>query len=67
VGTGVHLLGGHYAEALLLKMALGGIAGGIVGTAVAPKIPNRKLRLALSIWLAVIGLQFCFQALRSLK
>ena len=63
VGTGVHMFGGRYAQALLLKMALGGIAG----TAVAPKIPNRTLRFALSLWLAVIGLQFCYQAAISLK
>jgi uncharacterized membrane protein YfcA len=66
-GTGVHLFGGNYAEALLLKMAIGGIAGGIVGTAFAPKIPNRTLRFALSLWLAVIGLQFCYQAAISWK
>jgi uncharacterized protein len=63
-GTGVHMIGGHYAGPLLLKMALGGIAGGIVGTGAAPRIPNRQLRFALSLWLTVIGLQFCYQAVR---
>jgi uncharacterized membrane protein YfcA len=62
-GTGVHMIGGQYAGGLLLKMALGGIAGGIVGTGAAPKIPNAKLRFALSLWLTVIGLQFCYQAI----
>ena len=62
VGTGVHMIGGHYAGDLLLKMALGGVVGGIVGTGTAPKIPNRNLRFALSIWLTVIGLQFCYKA-----
>jgi uncharacterized membrane protein YfcA len=63
VGTGVHMIGGHYAGALLLKMAIGGVAGAIVGTGAAPKIPSRKLRFALSLWLIAIGLQFCYQAL----
>lgn len=63
VGTGVHMIGGHYAGPLLLRMALGGIAGGIVGTGAAPRIPNRNLRFALSLWLTVIGLQFCYQAI----
>ena len=63
VGTGVHMIGGKYAAAILIKMAIGGVVGGIVGSGVAPKIPNRVLRLALSIWLTVIGLQFCWQAL----
>jgi uncharacterized protein len=62
VGTGVHWFGGHYAGALLLKLAIGGVVGGIVGSGAAPKIPNRTLRFALSLWLMVIGLQFCWQA-----
>jgi uncharacterized membrane protein YfcA len=62
VGTGVHIFGGAYAGPLLLKLAIGGVIGGIVGSGAAPKIPNRQLRLALSLWLMVIGLQFCWQA-----
>jgi uncharacterized membrane protein YfcA len=63
VGTGIHILGGQYAQALLVKMAIGGIAGGIFGTVIAPKIPNRTLRLVLSFWLAIVGLQFCYQSM----
>ena len=63
VGTGVHMIAGHYAGPLLFKMAIGGVVGGIVGSGAAPKIPNRNLRFALSLWLTVIGLQFCFQAI----
>jgi uncharacterized membrane protein YfcA len=62
VGTGVHMIGGRYAGALLLRLAIGGVLGGIVGTGAAPKIPNRNLRLALSLWLTLIGIQFCYQA-----
>jgi uncharacterized membrane protein YfcA len=62
VGTGVHMIGGQYAGALLAKLAVGGIFGGIVGTGAAPRIPNRSLRLALSLWLTGIGLDFCYQA-----
>jgi uncharacterized membrane protein YfcA len=57
------MIGGHYAGPLLMKMALGGIAGAIVGTGAAPRIPNRKLRFALSLWLSAIGLQFWYQAI----
>jgi uncharacterized membrane protein YfcA len=65
VGSGVHLLGAGtsgYAGPLLARLAIGGIVGGIVGTGAAPKIPNRKLRLALSLWLVAIGLDFCVRA-----
>ena len=61
-GTGVHWFGGHYDGGLLLKLAIGGVVGGLVGSGAAPKIPNRQLRFALSLWLMVIGLQFCWQA-----
>jgi len=63
VGTGVHMIGGHYAADVLIKMSIGGVIGGLVGSGFAPKIPNRSLRLALSLWLTVIGLQFCWQAI----
>ncbi|HEY4356312.1 MAG TPA: sulfite exporter TauE/SafE family protein [Acidobacteriaceae bacterium] len=63
VGTGVHMIGGHYAVDVLIKMSIGGVLGGLVGSGFAPKIPNRSLRLALSLWLTVIGLQFCWQAI----
>jgi uncharacterized membrane protein YfcA len=62
VGTGVHWFGGHYDGGLLMKLAIGGVVGGIVGSGAAPRIPNRQLRFALSLWLMVIGLQFCWQA-----
>jgi uncharacterized membrane protein YfcA len=65
VGSGVHLLGsgtGGYAGPLLLRMAIGGVVGGIAGTGVAPRIPNRTLKLALSVWLVLIGLDFCVRA-----
>jgi len=67
VGSGVHLLAsgsGGYAGPLLIRLAAGGVLGGIVGTGAAPRIPNRKLRLALSLWLVAIGLDFCIRAVR---
>lgn len=62
VGTGVHLVGGSYNSLLLIKLAAGGVVGGLIGSGAAPKIPNRNLRFALSLWLLFIGLQFCYQA-----
>jgi uncharacterized membrane protein YfcA len=62
VGTGIHMLGGSYNAALLWKLCIGGVFGAIAGSGVAPRIPNRQLRFALSLWLLVIGVQFVYQA-----
>jgi len=64
VGTGVHMFGGHYAGDILLKMVIGGVVGGVVGTGLSSKIPGKILRIVLSIWLMVIGVQFCWQAFK---
>jgi uncharacterized protein len=63
IGTGVHMISGTYDSALLWKLGIGGVFGALAGSGVAPRIPNRQLRFALSLWLLVIGLQFVYQAL----
>jgi uncharacterized protein len=67
IGSGVHMIGGQYATSILMKMAIGGVFGGILASGVAPKIPNRTLRLALSFWLIIIGIQFCYHTLTPSK
>jgi uncharacterized protein len=62
IGTGVHMIGGAYDSALLTKLAIGGVFGALAGSGVAPRIPNRQLRFALSLWLLAIGVQFVYQA-----
>ncbi|HEX3437921.1 MAG TPA: sulfite exporter TauE/SafE family protein [Pseudacidobacterium sp.] len=64
LGGGLHLLSRSPDTALLVKLLAGGLVGAIAGSSLAPRLPNRKLRLALSAWLLVIGLQFCYQAVR---
>jgi uncharacterized membrane protein YfcA len=64
IGSGIHILGGTYSGPLLLKLVIGGIGGAIVGSGVAPRVPNRQLRLALSGWLLFLGVEFCYQAAR---
>ncbi len=44
---------------------MGGVFGAIAGSGVAPRIPNRQLRFALSLWLLFIGVQFVYQAASS--
>lgn len=62
VGSAMHFASGNYNAMLLAKMAVGGIAGAIVGSSIAPRVPSRQLRFALSIWLFVLGIEFCFRA-----
>jgi uncharacterized membrane protein YfcA len=62
VGGGMHILGGTYSLTLLLHMTAGGILGAIVGTNIAPRVPNKALRLALSVILLFVGIELCFRA-----
>ena len=63
-GGAIHTLAGNYDGALLLKLVIGGVFGALAGSMVAPRVPNRQLRLALAAWLLMIGVQFCYQAAR---
>lgn len=62
VGGGLHLLSNTPDTTLLLKLLAGGLLGALAGSALAPRLPNQKLRLVLSAWLLMIGVQFCYQA-----
>ena len=62
VGGGLHLLSQNLEGVLLLKLLLGGMFGALAGSALAPRLPNQKLRLVLTAWLLMIGVQFCYQA-----
>jgi hypothetical protein len=62
VGGGLHLLSQSLDSTLLVKLLVGGMLGAIAGSMAAPRLPNRKLRLVLTAWLLMIGMQFCYQA-----
>lgn len=63
VGGGMHVFGGSYDSALLVKLVLGGFFGAVAGSCVAPKLPNRQLRVALAALLLVVGTLFCVRPL----
>jgi uncharacterized membrane protein YfcA len=63
VGGGMHLSYGGLNAALLSQLIIGGILGALAGTGLAPRIPARAMRLALSAWLFALGVQLCWQAL----
>lgn len=62
IGSGIHFLGGSGDPALLMKLVIGGVLGAIVGVSISPRIPQKHLRLALSLWLLFIGVDFCLKA-----
>ena len=63
VGGGTHVFSGSYDSALLVRLVLGGFFGAAVGSAVAPRLPNRRLRVALAALLLVVGTLFCVRPL----
>jgi uncharacterized protein len=62
IGGGLHLAAGGLDAGLLARLIVGGLLGAIVGSTIAPRIPARSMRLALSLWLFTIGIQLCWQA-----
>jgi uncharacterized protein len=62
IGGGLHLTHGGVDPTLLSNLIIGGIAGALAGTGLAPRIPARPMRLALSLWLFALGVQLCWQA-----
>jgi uncharacterized protein len=65
IGGGLHLLSQNLDAALLIRLLAGGVFGAVAGSALAPRLPNQKLRLVLTAWLLMIGVQFCYQAVHS--
>jgi len=61
-GSGLHLASGSFDSALLLKLIAGGVLGAVAGSWVAPRVPSRQLRLALSVGLMLLGMAFCYRA-----
>jgi uncharacterized protein len=62
VGGGLHLAAGGVDSGLLARLVVGGVLGAVAGSTLAPRIPARTMRLALSLWLLAIGIQLCWQA-----
>jgi uncharacterized membrane protein YfcA len=63
VGGTLHLRNAGLDPALLTNLIVGGVLGALAGTGLASRIPVRAMRLALSLWLFVMGMQLCWQAI----
>jgi uncharacterized protein len=60
LGSGAHWFAQGADSGLLLRLIAGGAAGAIAGTMLSTHVPRRPLRLALWIWLLILGGQFLF-------
>jgi len=58
IGSGAHWTVGGSGQTLLLQLIAGGVVGAIGGTLLSTHIPRRPLRLALWVWLLILGGQF---------
>ena len=63
LGGGMHLGYGGLNGGLLTQLIIGGVFGALVGTGIASKVPPRAMRLALSLWLLVLGVQIFWHAI----
>lgn len=59
VGGGAHLAMGDFSSTVVLKLITGGVAGAIVGSLLATRIPARIFRYALAGWLVYLGFELC--------
>jgi uncharacterized protein len=62
IGSGTHWFSQASDPVLLLELIAGGIAGAIGGTLLSTRVPRRPLRIALWIWLLILGGQFLFNS-----
>ncbi|MGB6689404.1 MAG: sulfite exporter TauE/SafE family protein [Terracidiphilus sp.] len=58
IGSGAHWFSQASDPGLLLQLIAGGIVGAIGGTLLSTRVPRRPLRIALWIWLLILGGQF---------
>jgi hypothetical protein len=58
IGSGAHWFSQGAQSTLLLELIAGGAIGAISGAILSSHIPRRPLRIALWIWLLILGAQF---------
>lgn len=63
VGGGIHAALGTLDLPVLINLSIGGVAGAVVGTMLASRMPSRQLRFALSIVLVLLGAQLCWKGI----
>jgi uncharacterized membrane protein YfcA len=62
IGGGVQIATGSYDPTVLTQLVIGGIFGAVLGPNLAAWAPSKPLRLALCLWLAMLGTVLCWHA-----
>jgi uncharacterized protein len=65
IGSGAHWFSHNPDPMLLLHLIAGGALGALSGVMLSTRIPRRPLRLALWIWLLILGGQFLLNSYES--
>lgn len=65
IGSGAHWFSHASNPDLLAHLIVGGVAGAIFGTILSTRIPRRQFRLALWVWLLVLGGQLLFNSYKA--
>jgi uncharacterized membrane protein YfcA len=63
LGGGFQVLSGGYDPGVLAQLAIGGVAGALIGPNIAAWLPSKPLRVALCLWLASLGTVLCWRAM----
>lgn len=63
LGSGAHWFSQSNSNGtLLIQLIAGGVVGAVSGTILSTRVPRRPLRIALWIWLLILGGQFLFHS-----
>jgi uncharacterized membrane protein YfcA len=63
LGGGIHASLGSLNVPVLVKLLIGGIPGALLGAGLASKIPSAKLRLGLSLAMAILGSSLVYRGI----
>ncbi|HLG99240.1 MAG TPA: sulfite exporter TauE/SafE family protein [Bryobacteraceae bacterium] len=66
VGSGFQVSAGNFDPVILTSLALGGVFGAFAGTYLAAVAPQRAFRVALTLWLILLGVQLCWSGVHHL-
>jgi hypothetical protein len=65
IGSGAHWFSANAQSNLLWQLIAGGVVGAIGGAMLSTHIPRRPLRIALWVWLLILGGQFLVNSYKS--